>query len=268
MKFSVITPNYNGAKYLEASMLSVLEQREAGVSLEYIVVDGNSTDGSVDILNRYEKQIDLLIQEDDTGPVNAINKGFARATGDVISWLNADDIYYPGTLSRVAKALQQQQSASFCFGRCPIINEQGEEIRKGITRFKEIFFPVSSRFVFQAINYVSQPALFFRRRILDESDTYLREDMVAAWDYELFLRLWHYGSGVLVSDGPLAAFRWHSGSISGQFFKTQFKEELDAAIKDSGRWSLQALLHRGVRFGIICAYSGMAMLRRSAKDDT
>lgn len=267
MKFSVITPNYNGAEYLEDAMLSVIEQRKTGVSLEYIVVDGNSTDGSIDIINRYEKQIDLLIREDDTGPANAINKGFARANGDVVSWLNADDIYYPDTLSRVAKALKQTQSASFCFGRCPIINDKGEEIRQGITRFKEMFFPVSSRFVFQSINYVSQPSLFFRRRILDESETYLREDMVAAWDYELFLRLWHYGPGVLVGGGPLAAFRWHAGSISGQFFKTQFKEELDATINDAGKWSAQAILHRGVRHGIVGAYSLMA-LRRNNKMKT
>lgn len=263
MKFSVITPNFNGEKYLEESLLSVLGQREAGVSLEYIVVDGNSTDGSIDILNRYEKQIDILIREDDTGAANAINKGFTRATGDVISWLNADDLYYPGALLRVGELLQEHPTASFCFGKCPIINEESEEIRKGITRFKEMFFPISSRFVFQSINYVSQPSLFFRRAILEELETYLREDMVAAWDYELFLKFWHFGDGVLVPGDPLAAFRWHSGSISGQFFKTQFKEELDVAIGDSGRYSLPALLHRGVRFGIVSIYRAMEIMRKS-----
>ena len=261
MKFSVITPNYNGETYLEATIASVLKQREAGISVEYIVVDGNSTDGSSAILDRYERQIDVLIREDDTGAANAINKGFACATGDVVSWLNADDIYWPGTLPRVVETFTGHPDASFCFGRCPIINEEDEEIRKGITRFKEMFFPVSSRFVFQSINYVSQPSLFIRGTVLDALDGYLREDMVAAWDYELFLRLWRHGRGVLVPGGPLAAFRWHSGSISGQFFRTQFKEELDVALEDAGKWSPQAFLHRGVRLGIIGAYSAMARMR-------
>ena len=267
MKFSVITPNYNGATYLEKSILSVLNQKKTGSELEYILVDGNSTDGSLHIIDRYKDQIDVLVIEEDSGPANAINKGLSRATGEVVSWLNADDLYYPGALDRVAKTMAKHPSASFCFGRCPIIDEGGEEIRHGITRFKEMFFPISSRFVFQTINYVSQPALFFRRTILDETDLdqYLREDMVAAWDYELFLRLWHYGTGVMVPGGPLAAFRWHSSSISGQFFRTQFEEELDAAIADAGKWSVPAILHRGVRHGIVGAYTLMAFLRNNKK---
>lgn len=261
MKFSVITPNYNGGRYLDKAIRSVLDQRKEGIELEYILVDGKSTDGSLDIVEHYRDEIDTIVVEADTGPANALNKGFALATGDVISWLNADDIYYPGALGRVATVLEAKPAASFCFGKCPIIDEEGDEIRHGITRFKELFFPISSQFVFQSINYVSQPSLFFRRQILDESAQYLREEMVAAWDYEWFLRLWHYGPGVLVPDGPVAAFRWHSGSISGQHFRTQFKEELDAALEDAGNWSLQAFLHRGVRLGIIGSYSLMAWLR-------
>lgn len=257
MKFSVITANYNGERYLDQAISSVLSQRNESIELEYILVDGKSTDGSLKIIEHYRDEINTLLIEADTGPANALNKGFSMATGDIISWLNADDIYYPGTLQRAAAVLEAKPDASFCFGKCPIIDEQGEEIRYKITRFKELFFPISSRFVFQSINYVSQPSLFFRRQILDQSDFYLREDMVAAWDYEWFLRLWHYGNGVLVPDGPLAAFRWHSGSISGQYFRTQFKEELDAAIEDAGRWSLQAFLHRFVRWGIVSIYTMM-----------
>jgi len=115
MKFSVITPNFNGERFLETTIRSVLEQRKDGVFLEYIVVDGNSTDGSLDILKRYEDEIDLLIREDDTGPANALNKGLRNATGEVISWLNSDDIYYPDTLKRLKGAwrrMTQPLSAS------------------------------------------------------------------------------------------------------------------------------------------------------------
>ena len=265
MKFSVVTANYNGELFLEETIQSVLLQKEGGVDVQYIVVDGQSSDGSHAIIDRYQDRIDTVIIEPDTGPANAINKGFAAATGDIVSWLNADDVYYPGTLQRVQTALAADPAASFCFGRCPIINGRGEEIRRPITRFKELFFPMSSRFVFQSINYVSQPSVFFRRAILDQGPPYLREDLVAAWDYVFLLRLWRLGHARLIGGPPLAAFRWHEASISGSSFRTQFREELAAAVDDAGAWSPQALLHTLVRWGIVGAYSAMSVARKQAK---
>lgn len=262
MRFSIITPNYNGASFLEETIVSVLNQKQSGLELEYIVVDGGSTDGSHAIIDQYRAAIDHLIIEKDSGPANAINKGLAMATGDVVAWLNADDIYYPDTLKRVAQGFgQSDRQVAFCFGRCPIINDQGGVIREGITAFKEFFFPFSCRFLHQSINYISQPALFFRRSTI-ASAGYLREDWVAAWDYEFILRLWREGQGKVVPGAPLAAFRWHETSISGQNFSRQFKEEFEAAKEDAGLLSLQTLLHYAVRWGIVAAYSGMSGMRR------
>lgn len=261
MRFSVITPNYNGELFLESTILSVLKQKENSVDVQYIVVDGDSTDGSHDIIQKYRSAIDKVIIEKDTGPANAINKGFSAASGDVISWLNADDHYYPAIFQRVDRCFKKNTEASFCFGRCPIINENNDEIRHSITKFKEFFFPFSSRFVFQSINYISQPAMFFRKDLLEKIG-FLREDMVAAWDYEFMLRLWRCGDGHLVPGRPLAAFRWHGSSISGQFFRTQFKEELDATISEAGRWAPQTLLHHCVRWGIVGVYSAMSKIRQ------
>jgi glycosyltransferase involved in cell wall biosynthesis len=260
MRFSVITPNFNGSSFLEKTICSVLQQRGDGIDLEYIVVDGGSTDGSHAIIDKYRSQIDVLIIEKDFGPANAINKGLARASGDIVSWLNADDIYYPHVFNRVQHAFTSSHHVSFCFGRCPIINENGTEIRNFITRFKECFFPFSSEFVFQCINYISQPALFFHREAMLSAGG-LREDMVAAWDYEFMLKLWRYGKGVVIPGDPIAAFRWHEQSISGQHFHIQFKEELDAVIAALGRWKIQVLLHHCVRGGIVGAYHGMATVR-------
>ena len=251
MKFSVVTPNFNGARFLEETIVSVISQREQGVNLEYIVVDGESRDGSLEILEKYREDIDVLIVEKDTGPANAINKGFARASGDIVSWLNADDVYYPKTLLRVQNLFEKDPEPFFCFGKCPIIDERGYEIRGAITRFKELFFPLSCRFVFRSINYISQPSVFFRREIINGAGPYIREDMVAAWDYEFFLRFWRQGKGKLIKGEPIAAFRWYESSISGQNFKTQFREELEAAAEDAGRYSLPVLLHHGVRLGIV-----------------
>ena len=169
MRFSIITPNYNGDRFLTETITSVIQQRNDGIDLEYIVVDGNSTDGSHAILENYASDITIRIVENDTGPANAINKGLALATGDVVAWLNADDIYYPKTLARVMQAMEQRPDAALCFGGCPIIDEQGREIRNKITQFKEFFYPFSSRFTFQCINYLSQPALFFSRKAFEHA---------------------------------------------------------------------------------------------------
>ena len=261
MRFSIITPNYNGDHFLEQTIRSVISQRSNDVELEYIVVDGNSTDGSHAILDRYAEDTATVIIEEDSGPANAINKGFARATGDVVAWLNSDDIYYPQTLERVRQAMELRPDAACCFGGCRIIDEQGQEMRSGITRFKEFFYPFSCRFTFQCINYLSQPALFFSRRAFDQAGA-LREDMVAAWDYEYILRIWHAGGSVQIPGEPLAAFRWHEQSISGRFFAVQFREEYEAVRADAGRCSLQTFCHFFVRWGIVGMYSLMASSRK------
>ncbi|MCW5212668.1 glycosyltransferase, partial [Desulfobulbus sp. TB] len=112
MRFSIITPNYNGDSFLEQTLRSVISQPSHGIELEYIVVDGGSTDSSQEILQRYAQDITHTIIEPDTGPANAINKGLQLATGDVLAWLNADDIYYPGTFERVAQALTCRADAA------------------------------------------------------------------------------------------------------------------------------------------------------------
>lgn len=262
MKISVITPNFNGERFLEESLKSVQSQSRPGVEIEHIVIDGGSRDGSLAILDRYRAGLSHLVSERDEGPASAINKGFRLASGDLVTWLNADDRYRPGALERVARVMRDHPRRALCFGHCPIINEEGMEIRRGITRFKELFFPFSSRFMIQSINYISQPAMLFRRSALSQAGAFLREDLTAAWDYELILRLWRCGGAVHVPGGPLADFRWHPASISGQGFVRQFREELEVALADAGRYSPQAFLHRGVRWGIVTIYGIMARRRR------
>jgi len=266
MKFSIITPNFNGDRYLEQTIVSVLEQRTC-VDLEYILVDGGSSDGSRDIIEQYRDEFAHCIIETDKGPANAVNKGLDRATGDIVAWLNSDDIYFPDTLARVRDAFALTPNASMCFGGCLIVDKDGEEIRDLITRFKELFFPVSSRFTYQCINYISQPALFFRNEAVERVGR-LREDMVAAWDYEFILRLWREGTARRVAGPPLSAFRWYDQSISGGNYRTQFEEEYQAARADAGPLSLQTGIHFLVRWGIVAIYSAMAALRARGTEAT
>lgn len=262
MKFSIITPNKDGGRFLEETILSVISQRESDIDLEYIVIDGGSTDESLQIIGNYEQDISQIISEPDRGPVSAINKGLRLASGEIVAWLNADDRYHPGALKRVSLVMAKYPRKTLCFGACRIIDEKGREIRRGITRFKEAFFPVSSHFTIQCLNYISQPAMFFRRSSL-EAAGHLREDLMAAWDYDLTLRLWQQGGAAFVPGPPLSDFRWHPTSISARRFTVQFKEEFDVAAKDAGNLAPQTWIHWVVRWGIVGIYTLMAASRRN-----
>src|SRR3954447_3859663 len=104
-KISVVTPSFNQAEYLEETLRSVLDQEYT--NLEYIVIDGGSTDGSVDIIRRYEDRLAYWVSEPDQGQYDALNKGFARTTGEIMAWLNSDDKYLDWTFSSVAEAMSK-----------------------------------------------------------------------------------------------------------------------------------------------------------------
>lgn len=257
MKISILTPNYNGARWLARAMDSVLAQRLApGDELEYLVIDGGSTDGSLAIAEARRERLVALVSEKDAGPADALNKGFRLVRGDLVGWLNADDAYRPGALAAAAAAARTHPAAALFFGKCRIVDEAGTEIRGFPTFVKNACFPFSSRFLIQCLNYVSQPAAWFRRSALEAAGG-LRTDLQAAWDYDLTLRLWRQGGGVRIPGAPLADFRWHPASISGTHYERQFEEEWRIAAADAGNRSLQAVLHRCVRHGIVACYRRM-----------
>lgn len=253
MKVSIITPTYNSTRFLRETAQSIMAEREH-VDVEWIVVDGGSDDETLDIVRDLSQGTARILCEPDDGAADAINKGLRLATGDVLNWINSDDVIVPGALARVVSHFETYPEDALVIGRCPIVDDQGQEIRKGITRFKEMFYPVSGRFTFQCINYISQPAMYFQRAAMEKSGP-LRTDLTAAWDYEFILRLWRAGAGRVLKGDPLAQFRWTPGSISARHFRLQFKEELEAAVADAGWFSLQAWIHRCVRLGIVSAYS-------------
>ncbi len=259
--FTVITPCRNAVRHLDRCLDSIHAQRRDSLRVQHIVMDACSKDGTLERLRARGDAIDILRSEPDAGPADAINRALPLAEGEIVAWLNADDEYEPHALARVGEAFSAAPRAAFVFGRCPIINEQGLEIRRPITRFKELFFPLSSRFTYQCINYLSQPAVFFRREAAKAAGP-LRTDLRAAWDYEFFLRLWRQGGGRHVMGNPLARFRWHEESISGRHFALQFEEEYRAAVADAGAFSPQGIAHLFVKWGIIAAYRAMASARR------
>ena len=237
-------------------MRSVALQRSPGLSVEHIIMDGGSTDGTEALVRKFAHPDTRFVSSADSGPADAINKGFAIATGEFLCWLNSDDCYAPDALRRAVEALERRPEKAFCFGHCPITDAQGVMIRPFITRFKEFFFPFSCRFTFRVFFYVSQPATLFRRSALEAAGP-LRTDLKAAWDYELLLRLWRRGGGVRVRRPELAYFRWTPDSISGRNYALQFRESAECVAKDAGRFAPSSLLHRLCSFLIVASYDRM-----------
>lgn len=199
---SIITPSYNQAEYIEATLHSVHTQNYP--YLEHLVIDGGSTDGTLDILRRYAKRPHLhWISEPDKGQAEAINKGFKRATGEVIAWLNSDDIYLPQALPRVADFFEQHPDIDVLYGDYYLINERGELLLQK----QEI--PFDYNILLYGLDYISQPTTFFRRRVLEKVG-YLDETLHYGLDWEYWLRLAQAGCRFAYLPHYLAATRWHT----------------------------------------------------------
>ena len=182
-RFSVITPSYNQASYLEQTIQSVLDQDYP--NLEYMIVDGGSTDGSVEIIRMYEKYLAWWVSERDHGQADAVNKGFKRATGDYIGWVNSDDLYEPGTLDEAAQALNNNPHAGIVYADVRSIDSHGKTFN--VMRYAN--YGLDGLLCFKIIG---QPGAFLRRSVLEQAG-YLDPTYNLLLDPELWIRMAHYG---------------------------------------------------------------------------
>jgi glycosyltransferase involved in cell wall biosynthesis len=216
-RVTVITPSFNQSAYLEETIASVLGQ--AYKNLEYIIIDGGSTDGSVDIIRKYEDRLAYWVSEKDRGQTHAINKGLQRATGDIMAYLNSDDVYAQGTLERVADYWVRHPDVDLVHGRCRFVAQGGTKVgeRTGsITRYDEILDIWD--FWWNGRNFV-QPEVFWSKRIAEKIGPF-REDLYWVMDYEYWLRILRAGGKVGFIDAELASFRRHPEQKSTQPEKT------------------------------------------------
>lgn len=176
---SIVTPSYNQANYLEQTIRSVLEQEYA--SIEYIVVDGASTDGSLETIQKYADRLAWWVSERDAGQAEAINKGLRRANGEIVAWLNSDDLYLPGAIAQAATALQRHPEASFVFGDAITIDPSGRQLNH--LAFGDWDLNELMRF-----RIICQPAVFMRRALLEKAG-YLDQGYHYMLDHHLWLRL-------------------------------------------------------------------------------
>lgn len=184
-RFSIVTISFNQAEYLERALRSVLDQNYP--NLEYIVVDPGSTDGSRDIIDRYRERIDHVILETDEGPADALNKGFARATGDILGYINSDDAFLPGIFADVAEAFRANGDADVLIGNGYIVDGEGQTIRRF---YSAPFIPWR---VAYRVGQVCQQATFFRAEAFRRTSGFNRENKTT-WDAEILIDLWQAGA--------------------------------------------------------------------------
>lgn len=219
-KISIVTPSFNQGKFIEQTIESVLDQKYP--NLEYIIIDGGSTDETVDIIKKYQGHLAYWVSEKDDGQSEAINKGLALATGDVVNWLNSDDFYEPGALHVVAEAFQDQNVNVVC-GRSRIFynNHSEERISKGTD--------VYNWNLAKTIGWarIDQPETFFRKSAIDKIGP-LNTDFHYVMDKEWWIRyLLMFGlSGVRKSEEVIVNFRIHDKSKTGSQ-PLKFEEETD-----------------------------------------
>ncbi|MBN1937683.1 MAG: glycosyltransferase [Anaerolineae bacterium] len=223
-RITVITPSYNSGKFIEETITSILNQDYP--NLEHIVVDGGSTDGTLDVLRAYRDQI-RWISEPDRGQSHAINKGLQMATGEILTYLNADDLYEPGALRRVVAFFEDHLEASWVTGKCRMIDAKGCETQKIFTWYKNLWLRICSYRVLQVMNYLSQPATFWRRKVAEVVGPF-REDLYYTMDYDYWLRIGQHFKLTFVDD-YLASFRAHVQAKTGVMKEAQFAEDLATA---------------------------------------
>ena len=225
-RITLVTPSLNQAAFVGRTVESVLSQ-EGDFDLEYLVYDAGSTDGTLDVLRPYADAGRLrLVVEPDRGQADAVNKGLRAATGEIVGFLNSDDLLYPGALARAVEALRRAPDAVWVHGKCEIVDEQDRPIRRWVTAYKERRCRRYSRRALLVENFVSQMTVFWRRSV-HERVGYLDASMRYSFDYEFWLRLAELGDPLYVPE-PQAAFRWYRTSKSGSSFTRQFDEDLAA----------------------------------------
>ncbi len=204
---SIITPSYNQADYIEATLLSVLNQSYQNV--DYIVMDGASTDGSVEILRKYESRLSRLESAKDDGQADAINKGISRAEGEWIAFLNSDDLYLPDALQAIARQLKQTKSR-WVTGGVRILGDNGADYG---TRYPDLPYPADLGAWLTYENQVPQQGCFVHRSVFDEIGQF-DTSMHHAFDLDFWVRMSLAGIQPELLEQPLAVFRIQDSSKS------------------------------------------------------
>lgn len=244
MNISVIIPSFNTGKYIRSAIDSIIYQYGS----EVIVVDGGSTDNTLDILKSYGDRV-KWISEKDNGEPDAINKGMRIATGDIIGYLDADDKYELGCFDEIIEQFAYSKYM-WMYGKCKVINEDDKETRQLVTRFKEIFQPFYSYQTLLMFDYIAQPTVFWRKEVLQTVGLMNTSERLA-FDYDYWLRLGRKYKPLFINE-YLASWRSHKKSETAKALAKDMKDGLNLSLK----YSPDKIWLRPFQYGIY----GLALL--------
>ncbi len=219
-KISIVTPNYNGEKYLEETIQSVLSQNYP--NLEYIIIDGGSTDNSVAIIKKYEKQLAYWVSERDRGLYHAIQKGFDKSSGEIMAWINSDDLYHKKAFFTVGEIFSRYDKVNWLQGIPSVFDEMGRTVYVGpIRRWTKLDYYLGN------FKWIQQESVFWRRSLWDISGRKIATDMKYAGDLDLWLRFFRQEK-LYVTSALIGGFRQRAkGQLSLEFLEQYIKEAKD-----------------------------------------
>jgi glycosyltransferase involved in cell wall biosynthesis len=232
-RISLVTPVWNSGKYIEQTIRSVLAQ--AYPNLEYFIVDGGSTDGTLDIIRKYEGKISGWISEPDKGMYDALNKGFARTSGEIMGWISATDQLQLGGLSVVGSVFRDLPPVEWITGRPTQINEHGMTISVlGQTRWSR------TRFLAGANRVIQQESTYWRRSLWERAGSHTDSSRRNGADFELWVRFFRHAQ-IYPVDALIGAFRLHEDSLFLQNVEECYRiyeDYIDAELNSAphGQW--------------------------------
>lgn len=224
-KISIVTPNYNQAAYLEQTILSVLNQGYP--NLEYIIIDGGSTDGSVDIIKKYSNNLAYWVSEPDMGMYYAIQKGFDKSTGEIMAWINSDDMYHPGALFIVADIFSSFSDIEWLIGASTTFDEKGRTVDVS----PNSDFSKYDYYLYQ-FKWIQQESTFWRRSLWEKSGGKLNCRLKYAGDFALWISFFSF-TKIYCANALLGGFRQRSCNQLTLDYLDKYIAEVRSVITDN-----------------------------------
>jgi len=241
-RISIVTPNLNGGRFLERTILSVINQGYP--NLEYIVIDGGSTDDSVEIIKKYEDHISYWRSEKDHGIYDALNFGFQLATGDLMGWLNSDDVYHENALALVCKLFSVSPTVQWITGATSWIDHHNHVVKVKPSRDWTKTDVLAGHW-----KYIQQESTFWTAKAWHHAGSCFNLRWKYAGDFDLWLRLFE-DNQLYVCDTLLGSFRMHDGCQISQKFRIEYDQEGEQLIREMKErlpFTLQKKVNRTVR---------------------